>query len=52
MKIAKYLFNYQNPQSADSKLFNYSSTMITAQKNETNVEKALETLKKCNVLKV
>lgn len=50
MKIAKYLFNYQNPQSADSKLFGYVPPQHL--KKEVNVEEALKIINKWNVLKV
>ena len=50
MKIAKYLFNYQNPQQADSKLFGYIPTSVA--KREVDVESALEIINKWNVLKV
>jgi hypothetical protein len=50
MKIAKYLFNYQNPQSADSKLYGYTPSLQP--KKEVNVEEALKIINKWNVLKV
>ena len=54
MKIAKYLLNFQNPQSADSKLYSFQSnfTMQQTQKRDVNVEEALKIIKKSNVLKV